>query len=146
MTITFASILFSILFIFRGVQKNTFFLLYVVSMILVAYGCENFWDWHVRLFSKTAFLLFILFHIPLINLFTFLAYGRDKSCAKRGAWRIPEIQLHTLEILGGTLGALAGQKIFRHKHKKKSYMVTFIMTIFAQIGLFLYILKYFHFI
>lgn len=140
MILTFSTILFSFLFLFKGLQKNTFFILYAAAMISAAYWCENNLGWRVVAFNKQAFLLFILFHLPLINLFTFFAYGRDKKCAQRGEWRIPEVQLHTLELLGGTLGAIAGQKIFHHKNKKKSYMATFFAAVFIQIGIVLYIL------
>jgi len=146
MTITFACILFGFVFLFSGVRKNTFFILYMMSMIGLAYILETYWGWRVRLFSKNAFLLFLLFHIPLINLFTFFAYGRDKYCAKNNLWRIPEIQLHTMEILGGTIGAIVAQKFFHHKNKKKSYMATFFATIIIQIGVIFYILNYFRFI
>ena len=145
MVITFSTILFAFLLIFQRVKKNIFFILYLFFMIATAYFAENIWNWNVRPFSKTSFLLFILFHIPFINLFTFFAYGRDKYCAKKGLWRIPELQLHTLELLGGTIGAILGQKIFRHKHKKKSYMATFFATIFIQTGFIIYILKYLRF-
>ena len=142
MIITFSAILFTFLFLFQGVRKNSFFLLYAFSMIFCAYFAENHLGWRVILFSKTSFLLFILFHIPLINIFCFFAYGRDKHLAKTGGWRIPEIQIHTLELLGGTLGAIMGQKVFRHKTKKKSYRATFFATIVIQLGIVFFILKY----
>lgn len=142
MVITFSAILFSFLLLFQRIKKNVFFILYLFSMIALAFVAENFWNWRVKLFSKEAFLLFVLFHLPLINIFTFLAYGRDKYCAKKGLWRIPEVQLHTLELLGGIIGAILGQKIFKHKHKKKSYMATFFATIIIQIGIVVFILKY----
>lgn len=142
MIITFSAILFTLLFLFKGLQKNVFFMFYAVTMILCAYWCENFLGWKIFIFGKVSFMLFILFHLPLINLFTFLAYGRDKSLAKNGGWRIPETHLHTLELLGGTLGAIGGQKIFHHKNKKKSYMATFFATIFIQLGVIVFILHY----
>lgn len=135
MIITFATIIFAFLFLFKGAQKNAFFLLYASLMVVSAYCCENFLGWSVRCFSKPAFMLFLLFHLILINIFTFLAYGHDKKCAKRGEWRIPEIQLHTLELLGGTIGAVFGQKIFHHKNKKKTYKATFYAVIVIQIGI-----------
>lgn len=101
MTITFATLIFAFLFLFKGVQKNTIFLLYATAMVLAAYYCENNLGWRVRPFTKAAFMLFVLFHLPMINLFTFLAYGKDKRSAQRGEWRIPEIQLHTMELMGG---------------------------------------------
>lgn len=36
----------------------------------------------------------------LINLITFAAYGYDKFCARRGAWRVPEIRLLLLAAVG----------------------------------------------
>ena len=145
MIITFAIIVFGFIFLFAGVRKNIFYILYAMSMIGFAYWAETMWGWNVRPFSKNAFLLFLLFHLPLINIFTFLAYGRDKHCAKNNLWRIPEIHLHTLELLGGTIGAIIAQKLFHHKNKKKSYMATFFATITIQIGLIIYILKHFNF-
>ena len=50
-----------------------------------------------------------------INVLAFLLYGIDKAKAKRGAWRIAEKVLLGIGILGGSLGALAGMKLFRHK-------------------------------
>lgn len=40
----------------------------------------------------------------LINAITFAVYGYDKFCAKRGAWRVPEIRLLGLAALGGSAG------------------------------------------
>ncbi len=143
MIITFTTLIFAFLFLFQGVIKNTFFLFYAVSMILSAYYCETFLGWRMSLFSKTAFILFVLFHFILINFFTFCAYGKDKRSAQRGEWRIPEIQLHTLELLGGTIGAIAGQKIFRHKCKKKEYRATFYAVLAIQICIIWFVLKQF---
>lgn len=140
MTITFATIIFALFFLFKGLQKNIFFLLYAVAMILTAYWCEYHLGWKVSLFGKASLMLFILFHFPFVNLFTFWAYGRDKHLARRHEWRIPEVQLHTLELLGGTIGAIAGQKIFHHKNKKKSYMATFFATVVIQFGVIFYII------
>ena len=49
MTITFATLIFAFLFLFKGVQKNTIFLLYATAMVLTAYYCENNLGWRVRL-------------------------------------------------------------------------------------------------
>ena len=129
MTITFATLIFAFLFLFKGVQKNTIFLLYATAMVLTAYYCENNLGWRVRPFTKAAFMLFVL-------------YGKDKRSAQRGEWRIPEIQLHTMELMGGTIGAIAGQKFFHHKNKKKAYMATFFATVFIQAGIIFFILHY----
>ncbi len=140
MVITFSAILFTLFFVFKGLQKNIFFIFFSVAMIFLAYWFENHYQWKINPFSQSAFLLFLLFHLPLINLFTFIAYGRDKMLAKHGQWRIPEFHLHTLEFLGGTIGAIIGQKVFHHKNKKRSYMATFFATVFIQLCLILFIL------
>ena len=45
----------------------------------------------------------------------FIAYGADKSKARRGAWRIPEKVLLGLSFYGGAAGGLCGMLLFRHK-------------------------------
>ncbi len=45
----------------------------------------------------------------------FIAYGADKSKARRGAWRIPEKVLLGLSFFGGAAGGLGGILLFRHK-------------------------------
>jgi uncharacterized membrane protein YsdA (DUF1294 family) len=37
---------------------------------------------------------------------------------------VPESTLHLMELLGGWPGALAGQRVFRHKSRKRSYRIT----------------------
>ena len=51
-------------------------------------------------------LLYI--YVIIINVVTFFIYGLDKSRAKAGQWRIPEAQLIFLAVIGGSVGALAG--------------------------------------
>ena len=58
-----------------------------------------------------------------MSLVTFLAFAWDKRQARRAGRRIPERTLHTLELLGGWPGAMAGQRWLRHKSEKLSYRV-----------------------
>jgi len=51
-----------------------------------------------------------------INLVAFIMYGADKSQAKRGGWRVSERELLVLALIGGSLGALLGMQVFRHKN------------------------------
>jgi len=61
-----------------------------------------------------------------INAATVGLYALDKRAAKRrGARRIPERTLHTLELLGGWPGAWFAQRWLRHKTLKPSYRRTF---------------------
>ena len=64
-------------------------------------------------------LLYI--YVIIINVVTFFIYGLDKSRAKAGQWRIPEAQLIFLAVIGGSVGALAGMKVFHHKTRKPKF-------------------------
>lgn len=50
-----------------------------------------------------------------INLAAFAAMGLDKRQARRHGWRIPEATLLLWAIAGGSVGAIAGMHLFRHK-------------------------------
>ena len=49
----------------------------------------------------------------------FLVYGIDKWKAKQGSWRISEATLLMLAVIGGSIGALLGMKIWHHKTMHK---------------------------
>lgn len=63
------------------------------------------------------------------NLIVFLYYYQDKASAIRKNWRTPESTLHFLSLMGGWGGAYIAQKMFRHKYKKTSFMLTYKLTI-----------------
>lgn len=50
-------------------------------------------------------------------------YGADKRAAGRGAWRIPEKTLHTVDLLGGWPGGAIARRLFRHKTSKWSFLI-----------------------
>lgn len=60
-------------------------------------------------------------YLVAINLVTFAAFGLDKRRAEAGAWRIPERRLLGLAAAGGGLGAVAAQRVFRHKTRKEPF-------------------------
>ena len=63
------------------------------------------------------------------SVIAFLAYGHDKSAAVRNAWRVQERTLHLFSLLGGWPGALAAQRLFRHKSSKASFQTTYWLTV-----------------
>ena len=65
---------------------------------------------------KTIYLT-ILIYLAIINLLAFALMGIDKRRAVRHAWRIPEKTLFLSALLGGSVGAIAGMHLFRHKTK-----------------------------
>ena len=141
MILTFSSILMTLLILIRPLQKNRFFLLHFALMVGAAWYTENYL-FKAPIFAYKTVLLFLIYHIASINLVTIIAYGIDKRAAKNGSWRVPEIELHVLEFLGGWLGAFIAQKIFHHKTKKKSFRVMFWLMLFLQLALIYYVLTF----
>ena len=79
--------------------------------------------------------------IAILNVITFLIYAIDKWKAKKNRWRIPESILLLLAVLGGSIGAWLGMKIWHHKtmHKKFKYGIPLILVL--QIGALFYFLQ-----
>ena len=75
----------------------------------------------------------------LINLFAFALYGLDKLKAKKGLWRIRESTLLLIAALGGSLGALLGMEVFRHKTKHWSFklLVPLFLVLHVALGVWL---------
>ena len=63
------------------------------------------------------------------SLVTFIAYAHDKSAARNDQWRTPESTLHCLALIGGWPGALAAQRLLRHKSRKQSFQFAFWITV-----------------
>jgi uncharacterized membrane protein YsdA (DUF1294 family)/cold shock CspA family protein len=59
------------------------------------------------------------------SLVSFFAYARDKRGARQRRWRTPESTLHLLGLAGGWPGALAAQRLLRHKSRKRPFQVLF---------------------
>lgn len=56
----------------------------------------------------------------------FAAYGVDKWQATHDGWRIPEVVLHGLALVGGVIGAWAGRIVFRHKTRTPVFLFALI--------------------
>ena len=76
-----------------------------------------------------------------LNLLSFALYGIDKAKAKRGAWRIPEKTLLLAAFLGGSLGALLGMEVFRHKTKHWKFKLLVPLFLILHIALGVYMIK-----
>ena len=81
-----------------------------------------------------------LIYLLLINVITFFTYGIDKWKAKRSKWRIPESTLLIMAVMGGSIGAWLGMKVWHHKtmHKKFKYGVPIILLVQVTIGVYLF--------
>ena len=141
MVLTFSAILIGLLALVRPLQKNSFYILHSAIVILSAYFVQTHY-FTVTPFASKTFLLFLVFHLVSINLVTMIAYYVDKRAAIRHDWRVSENTLHTLEFLGGWIGAYVAQKWFHHKNAKKSYQHIFLLMIIAEFAAIWIILKY----
>ncbi|MBQ6190526.1 MAG: DUF1294 domain-containing protein [Bacteroidaceae bacterium] len=63
------------------------------------------------------FVIFIL----VMSVITFFVFGWDKWKAKNDKWRTPESTLFLLAIFGGSVGALLGMQVWRHKTQHWSF-------------------------
>lgn len=74
-------------------------------------------------------------YLLLINLVALVVYGVDKRRAKKGQWRISEKTLFLLPLAGGSVGAIAGMYLFRHKTKHWYFRIGLPVILAAQLAL-----------
>jgi len=65
--------------------------------------------------------LTVAFIVLLVNLITFCVFWWDKEAARKGHWRVPESRLLCLALIGGSPGAVAAQRLLRHKTRKEPF-------------------------
>ena len=78
-------------------------------------------------------LKYIIIYLIVITLIAFLAMYIDKRKARYGKWRIPEQTLFILALIGGSIGAITGMYVFRHKTKKLRFSIGFPVILILQI-------------
>ena len=64
----------------------------------------------------------VVYFLVGINILSFIVYGIDKWRAAHGRWRIPESTLLGIAVIGGSIGALIGMKVWHHKTKHKKFV------------------------
>ena len=83
-------------------------------------------------------------YLAAINVLTFCVYGADKRRAKiPGARRVPEKTLLGLAAIGGSLGALAGMRVFRHKTRHWYFRYGIPAILLAQAAAAVFLAQYF---
>lgn len=81
----------------------------------------------------------IMYYLLAVNVVAFAAFGIDKYKAKRGLWRISEATLLLLAVVGGSIGALLGMRIWHHKTQHAKFRYGLPPIILAQIALIYYL-------
>lgn len=84
-----------------------------------------------------------LYYLLVVNTLTFLLYGIDKYKAKKARWRISEATLLMMAVIGGSIGAWAGMRLWHHKtmHKKFKYGIPLIILLQVALVFYLHNLK-----
>lgn len=72
-----------------------------------------------------------MYYLLAINIVSFFLYGIDKYKAKKNKWRISEATLLMMAVIGGSIGAWVGMRLWHHKtmHKKFKYGIPIIIIL-----------------
>lgn len=84
---------------------------------------------------------YFMMYLVIINIAAFLTYGMDKWKASKNAWRISEKTLLFLALIGGSIGALAGMYVFRHKTKHLLFTICVPVIMILHIILLYWIIR-----
>jgi uncharacterized membrane protein YsdA (DUF1294 family) len=76
---------------------------------------------------------FPLLYLVMINAVTFLAMWWDKRKAVRNQWRVAEVTLQLLGIIGGAIGILSGMYKLRYKTKKMSFLAVAVVGLIISL-------------
>ncbi len=81
----------------------------------------------------------ILIYLVAMNVVTFFMYGIDKWKAKRSKWRISEATLLGLAVIGGSIGAWLGMRVWHHKTMHKKFQFGIPLIIVAQVAMIIWL-------
>ena len=84
--------------------------------------------------SIETYITCLLSIVLVMSVLSLGMYAMDKRRATRGKWRISESTLHLMAVLGGWPGAVAGQRLFRHKTRKLSFRIVLAVTIVVNVA------------
>ena len=98
------------------------------TVLVLGYACLLAWA-----IGREMIAFEFVFVPAIMSIIAFMAYAADKHAARTGRWRIPEANLHTLELLCGWPGALFAQRALRHKSRKTGYQVAFWVMVTANL-------------
>lgn len=88
-------------------------------------------------------LYVVLTYLIILNLASFISFLHDKQRAESGGRRYSEEQLMFMALLGGALGAKAGQVKFRHKRRAQPFATLFNFVLIVQAIMAIWVLSLF---
>ena len=81
----------------------------------------------------------MLIYLFLINALGLILMLADKRKAQKNRWRIPEKTLLSVALLGGSIGTIAGMRLFRHKTKHPTFSIGLPVILAVQIIAFIFL-------
>lgn len=88
---------------------------------------------------------YLFIYLTLINAAAFILMLADKHKAKKKQFRIPEATLMGVAALGGSIGALAGMYLVRHKTKHIKFTLGIPLILAVQLLLAVLLWVLFHY-
>ena len=82
--------------------------------------------------------LYITAFLLSVNVIAFFMYGIDKWKAKKDKWRTSEATLLWIAVIGGSIGAWLGMKVWHHKTMHKKFRYGLPLIIIVQIALIIF--------
>ena len=91
--------------------------------------------------TNILFEKYILIYLIIINLITFIVFALDKICAIKKKWRYKEVYLLGMCFVGGAIGGFLAMYLFRHKTKKKVFVIGLPLIIIIHLFIILWFIK-----
>lgn len=84
-------------------------------------------------------IIVIASYFIFFNLLGLILMGIDKHNARKKIWRIPEANLFTVALFGGSLGTTIGMFLFHHKTRHWYFLYGMLLILFLQLALCYYL-------
>ena len=84
-------------------------------------------------------ILFLILYAIIVNIAGLAEMGIDKRRARRGAFRIPEVNLFLTALIGGSIGCIVGMYLFRHKTKHRRFVILMPLICIVHVFLAVYV-------
>ena len=123
--------------------SETNMMLRVFTVCVCVIELAVFMTWKLRSAGKWSFVfwdVFVRYRWTLwfalaMSVITFVMFGIDKYRAVKGGYRIPIAVLLGMAFAGGSIGALLGMLVFRHKIRKNYFSVGVPIILMMQVVL-----------
>lgn len=91
--------------------------------------------------TNILFKKYILMYFVIINFITFIVFALDKIYAIKKKWRYKEVSLLGMCLAGGAIGGFLAMYLFRHKTKKKLFVIGVPLIIVIHLVIVMWFIK-----